>query len=60
MTDSETSRNDGNDHVSKRRTPIPKLQVAIVLLIQFAEPITGQYGDFIPKEAQIKLPFQHL
>ncbi|KAJ7911448.1 major facilitator superfamily domain-containing protein [Mycena leptocephala] len=41
MTDSETSRNDGNDHVSKRRTPIPKFQVAIVLLIQFAEPITA-------------------
>ncbi|KAJ7671510.1 major facilitator superfamily multidrug-resistance, DHA1 sub-family [Mycena polygramma] len=29
------------DRVFKTRTPIPKFQVAIVLLIQFAEPITA-------------------
>ncbi|KAJ6488127.1 major facilitator superfamily multidrug-resistance, DHA1 sub-family [Mycena vitilis] len=42
--DPSTSNDDhgiADQHVSKTRTPIPKLQVAIVLLIQFAEPITA-------------------
>ncbi|KAJ7672189.1 major facilitator superfamily domain-containing protein [Mycena polygramma] len=39
--DPSTSNDDHGTHVSKTRTPIPKFQVAIVLLIQFAEPITA-------------------
>ncbi|KAJ7746313.1 major facilitator superfamily multidrug-resistance, DHA1 sub-family [Mycena metata] len=35
----ETS--EGNRNVRTRRTPIPKFQVGIVLLIQFAEPVTA-------------------
>ncbi|KAF7330227.1 MFS domain-containing protein [Mycena venus] len=39
--DSETSREDGVNRIPKKRVPIPKFQIAIVLLIQFAEPITA-------------------
>ncbi|KAF7369821.1 MFS domain-containing protein [Mycena venus] len=41
MDDSETSREGVVDRIPKRRTPIPKFQVAIVILIQFAEPIAA-------------------
>ncbi|KAJ7433742.1 major facilitator superfamily domain-containing protein [Mycena latifolia] len=39
MDDSEVPREDAYE--PRKRTPIPKVQVGIVLLIQFAEPITA-------------------
>lgn len=33
--------NTTGEPISKRRTPLPKLQIFLVLLIQFAEPVTA-------------------
>ncbi|KAJ7760702.1 major facilitator superfamily multidrug-resistance, DHA1 sub-family, partial [Mycena maculata] len=41
MNDFESLREESDGRVMKQRTPIPKFQVAIVIAIQFAEPIAG-------------------
>ncbi|KAJ7352341.1 major facilitator superfamily multidrug-resistance, DHA1 sub-family [Mycena albidolilacea] len=41
MADSEVETSENNAEAVKKRVPIPKFQVAIILLIQFAEPITA-------------------
>ncbi|KAJ7841404.1 major facilitator superfamily multidrug-resistance, DHA1 sub-family [Mycena olivaceomarginata] len=41
MADSEVETSGNNAEAVKKRVPIPKFQVAIILLIQFAEPITA-------------------
>ncbi|KAJ7352333.1 major facilitator superfamily multidrug-resistance, DHA1 sub-family [Mycena albidolilacea] len=41
MADSEIETSGNNAEAVKKRVPIPRFQVAIILLIQFAEPITA-------------------
>jgi hypothetical protein len=42
MADPQTEISRDETEAVERRVPLPKFQVFIILLIQFAEPITGQ------------------
>jgi hypothetical protein len=41
-THSETRRDNESPRVAKKPTPLPKFQLFILLIIQFAEPVTGE------------------